>query len=242
LRTGRLTAGASAFGIRHAVSTTSDAAAVELAGLLGNGLAVDHAALLLEVLLAERCRGDRDAELELVTSGPDAAGVTRDTGVVVRDLFARATCRVLVLGFAVHQGRKIFAALAERMSALPALSVRLCLDVPRRPGDTTTASGILRRFARRLAEEEWPGSRLPEVFYDPRALGLGDGPRASLHAKCVVIDGRIALVGSANLTEAAQLRNIEIGLLARSPLVAAGIERHVDALITRGILRQLPLE
>ena len=40
---------------------------------------------------------------------------TRDTGVVLRELFAEAEHRVLIIGFAVHQGREIFAVLAERM-------------------------------------------------------------------------------------------------------------------------------
>jgi phosphatidylserine/phosphatidylglycerophosphate/cardiolipin synthase-like enzyme len=73
----------------------------------------------------------------------------------------------------------------------------------------------------------------------PRALAQGDSARASLHAKCVVIDGRIAFVGSANLTEAAQRRNIEVGLVVRSATIAGGIEQHMDALIARDFLRRL---
>jgi hypothetical protein len=40
---------------------------------------------------------------------------------------------VLVVGFAVHQGREIFAALADRMCQRPDLAVRLCLNVRRPP-------------------------------------------------------------------------------------------------------------
>lgn len=84
------------------------------------------------------------------------------------------------------------------------------------------------------------GPRVPEVFYDPRSLNESDGSRASLHAKCVVVDGEKAFIGSANFTEAAQLRNIEIGLVAYRPDVAACVERHFDGLIQHGHLRALP--
>jgi hypothetical protein len=85
----------------------------------------------------------------------------------MRELFSIAEDRVLVVGFAVHQGRQVFRALADRMDQRPRMSVRICLDVPRRPGDMSKASGILERFATRFREREWPGARLPEVFYDP---------------------------------------------------------------------------
>jgi phosphatidylserine/phosphatidylglycerophosphate/cardiolipin synthase-like enzyme len=189
--------------------------------------------------LPERVLAD-DGAIELVTSGPDVAGMTRDTGVVLRDLFARAEQRVLVVGFAVHQGREIFAALADRMCQRPDLVARLCLDIRRAPGDTTRADSLLRRFAERFIRQEWPGPRLPNLFYDPRSLADSEPCRASLHAKCVVVDGVRALIGSANLTEAAQLRNIEVGVVL-SGVIAAAAERHFDALIADGHLRPLAL-
>jgi phosphatidylserine/phosphatidylglycerophosphate/cardiolipin synthase-like enzyme len=142
----------------------------------------------------------------------------------------------------VHQGRDIFAVLAQRMLVRPALNVRLCLDVRRAPGDTTRSDALLRRFAERFLKQEWPGPRVPEVFYDPRSLNEDDGSRASLHAKCVVIDGEKAFIGSANFTEAAQMRNIEIGVVTRRPDVASAVERHFDGLIQHGHLRQLSLK
>jgi len=176
--------------------------------------------------------------VELVTSGPDVTGTTRDTGVVLRELFAAGERRVLVVGFAVRQGREIFAALADRMRHRPDLAVRLCLDIRRAPGDATRSDALLRRFAERFVRHEWPGPQLPDLFYDPRSLTDGETHRASLHAKCVVVDGIRALIGSANLTEAAQLRNIEIGVLV-SGAIAEAVERHFDALVAGGHLQQL---
>jgi phosphatidylserine/phosphatidylglycerophosphate/cardiolipin synthase-like enzyme len=82
------------------------------------------------------------------------------------------------------------------------------LDIQRKPGDTSSAAELVRRFAHRFQSDEWPtGSPTPEVFYDPRALSFDRVKRVALHAKCVVADGRDVFVSSANFTEAAQERN-----------------------------------
>ena len=58
------------------------------------------------------------------------------------------------------------------------------------------------------------------MYYDPRALADNTEEKASLHAKCVIVDRRAALVTSANFTEAAHRKNIETGVLIRyEPLV-----------------------
>jgi len=119
---------------------------------------------------------------------------------------------------------------------------RLCLNVRRAPGDTARSGALLRRFAKRFVKQQWPGPRVPEVFYDPRSLDAGDVSRASLHAKCVVVDGKRAFIGSANFTEAAQLRNIEIGLVAYRSDVASAVERHFDGLIQHRHLTPLSLK
>ena len=117
----------------------------------------------------------------------------------------------------------------------------LCLDIRRAPGDTTITAALLRRFSQRFIRNEWPGPRLPVLFYDPRGLIEIQTHRASLHAKCVVVDGTRTFIGSANLTEAAQLRNIEIGVVTTDTPIAAAVERHIDALIEAGHLQRLPL-
>ena len=62
-----------------------------------------------------------------------------------------------------------------------------------------------------------------------------------MHAKCVVVDGAQALVTSANFTEAAQERNIEVGLLVDAPALADRLEEHFASLIRDGHLERLPL-
>jgi phosphatidylserine/phosphatidylglycerophosphate/cardiolipin synthase-like enzyme len=78
------------------------------------------------------------------------------------------------------------------------------------------------------------------VFYDPRALEQ-EGPSGVLHAKAVVTDDEAVFVTSANLTEAALDRNIELGLLVRDRTLAASVSSHFRGLIDRGLLRPLPV-
>jgi phosphatidylserine/phosphatidylglycerophosphate/cardiolipin synthase-like enzyme len=79
------------------------------------------------------------------------------------------------------------------------------------------------------------------VFYDPRALDP-EGPTGVLHAKAVVTDEESVFVTSANLTEAALDRNIEIGLLVRDRVLASSLICHFRGLIDRGLLSPLPMD
>ncbi len=78
------------------------------------------------------------------------------------------------------------------------------------------------------------------MYYDPRSLDL-DGPAGVLHAKAVVVDDEAVFVTSANLTEAALDRNIEVGLLVRDRALAATVSSHFRGLIDRGLLLPLPM-
>lgn len=61
-----------------------------------------------------------------------------------------------------------------------------------------------------------------------------------LHAKALVVDDEAAFVTSANLTEAAFDRNIEVGVLSRDRTVAASLAKHFRVLIERKLLHPLP--
>ena len=222
-------------------------AASDLQQLAAQGLGAESLAAVLEFVVRDRARRPRLEEiLDLVTTGPDVAGVTnRDTSVVVRELFAAATKSVLVAGYAVYQGREVFRALAERMNVLPELNVRMFLDVQRGPGDTSAGSEVVKRFAERFKSHDWPAaSPLPAVYYDRRSLDLNGKQRACLHAKCVVVDGEAVFISSANFTEAAQQRNIEMGLIVRSQWLGERVTRYFDTLLAAGSLQpawQIPV-
>ena len=216
--------------------------AAELSELSLSGMQPRHLALMLRLVGGERRdRARADDAVELVWSGPEAAGsATRDTAVVIRDLFASAQRSVLVACFAIYQGKELFKVLANRMDEIPDLRVRIFLNVHRPDWPEATEQQILKHFIDTFRTNHWPGRRLPELFYDPRSLLADPTERASLHAKCVVVDEDRAFVTSANFTEAAQERNIEAGVLLAIPGIAKALCSQFENLVTTGLLKRLP--
>jgi phosphatidylserine/phosphatidylglycerophosphate/cardiolipin synthase-like enzyme len=244
LRSGRLLPPFSGTAVqRYCAAANAVAVADEMQQHAADGLKPEHLAMILETVGKARAQRQAESDLvELVWTGPKAPGISnRETGPVVRELFTSATESVLVAGYAVYQGREVFRSLSENMAEKPALKVALYLDVQRHHADTSSNVEVLARFVRRFREQEWPGKRLPEVFYDPRSLNLDAEKRSCLHAKCVVVDRQVAFVSSANFTEAAQVRNIEAGVLIRSARFASRLAHHFEALAAAGVLRLLPL-
>jgi phosphatidylserine/phosphatidylglycerophosphate/cardiolipin synthase-like enzyme len=73
--------------------------------------------------------------------------------------------------------------------------------------------------------------------WQPERRPRDEAGRAGLmHAKAAVADSRIAFLTSANLTEAALERNMELGVLIRSGTVPSSIDRLIDALLESGEL------
>jgi phosphatidylserine/phosphatidylglycerophosphate/cardiolipin synthase-like enzyme len=231
----------------------------ELRGYAGSGAAIaaaevgrfaalgmSEAAIAEALSLAgEALRGIEQArdELEFVWSGPErGVSQTRETSVVVEDLFRHAEREVLVSTYAIHDGRSVFDTLAERMTELPELHVRFFLHVKREKQETEkTEIEVLRRFALEFRDRHWPkGARTPELFYDPRTLMNGP-TTTSLHAKCIVVDDRRSFVTSANFTEAAQQRNIEAGVLIDNPQFARTLRGQFDMLIGRKMLDRIQM-
>jgi phosphatidylserine/phosphatidylglycerophosphate/cardiolipin synthase-like enzyme len=239
LRSGRLLPPYSTVALQRLVSReAAEPIARALEKLSEQGFTPFQIAITLEVLRADRAsRPAFDDLLELVTTGPDVDGIsTRDTSVVVRDLFANATQSVLVVGYAVYQGQKVFQALADRMLAVPNLKVRLFLDIQRPQGETSADSEIIRRFTTNFRQNQWPKERpLPDVFFAPSSLDTSSHKRTCLHAKAVVVDSRSVFISSANFTEAAQQRNVEVGVLANSQSLAQRLTEFFDKGLSEGI-------
>lgn len=239
LRSGRLAAPYSALQVSRVIpSSLAESSRSALFDLNADGFSSKQIATALELILSDRNGGQAiEPPIDLVTSGPEAPGITnRDTSVVVRELFAHANQTVLVIGYAVYQGQRVFEALAERMEKLPTLHVQFFLNIPRQDGDTTSSEILVARFKQRFKDNQWPvGCRLPEVFYDPRSVADDAPIRSSLHAKCVVVDSRQVFVSSANFTEAGQERNIEVGLKIDSEWLAKRITFHFRHLHEHGL-------
>jgi len=162
-------------------------------------------------------------QIDVVWTGPDSGAATgRLTSAVVVDLIDRAVTDVLLVGYAVHTEPTVAAALrrAAARTVTITLLIERAADNPRFTGDGAAFPGI---DAIRL---HWPQEERPTG--------------ASLHAKILVIDADVALVGSANITGAALGHNLECGLLITGGPVPAEVREHVELLLGRGVLTTLP--
>jgi phosphatidylserine/phosphatidylglycerophosphate/cardiolipin synthase-like enzyme len=241
LASGQLQGTPSATTLRFMLKSTDAAerVAVALSELGRMGIAGEAAGAWIRTVSKA---STRTPQADVVWSGPDMPGLhARDTRRVYEELLGSASRSLWIATYAFFDGPKAFEVLARRMDDASDLQVTLLLNVQRKRGDTTAADQLVRRFADRLWKVEWPGSKRPRVFYDPRALEP-DGPGGVLHAKAVVADDDAVFITSANLTEAALDRNIELGLLVRDRALAGSIVAHLRGLIDLGLVRALPQE
>ena len=222
------------FGLREAENLLSDLEALARIGISGRSVAawlraVDQAA-------------SHAPMPDLVWSGPEVPGLhARDTRRVYEELIRNAERSVWMSTFAYFDGPRAFADLAQRMDAIASLRVVLLLNIQRTRGNTTAADQLVRRFADRFWGTDWPGTSRPAVYYDPALASESDGPSGVLHAKAVVVDDETVFITSANLTEAAFDRNIELGLLTRDRTLAVSVATHFQGLIDIGLLNPLPI-
>lgn len=239
LESGLIELPCSELALRAALGSQSDFSGVveALGELQAKGLTAAACAELLracEIVQAGQVKPD------LVWSGPEVLGLhARDTRRVYEELMGGVERSLWASSYAYFDGPRAFEVLARRMDARPEIDVTLLLNIQRKWGDTSAADELVRRFADRFWGTDWPGTARPRVFYDPRSLDL-EGPGGVLHAKAVVSDEEALFITSANLTEAALDRNIEIGLLVRDRALAASLICHFRALIDRGLLELLP--
>ncbi|MEO8594462.1 MAG: phospholipase D-like domain-containing protein [Candidatus Solibacter sp.] len=124
-------------------------------------------------------------------------------------------------GYAVYQGSRLLEELGRRMDVFPSPHVRVFLNLARKSGEMGSDAEVVAGFLHRFKLYNWPADcRLPELCYDRRALAATADCPVALHAKCIVADERETFISSANFTEAAQHRNVEVGVLV--PFISDG--------------------
>lgn len=198
----------------------------ECASMLGRIRSTDPAAVMRLCLQALRIQHEElrpkllDAEL-VATLPPETPGIARPTERVVREMIDGATTEIILLGYELTDPNLIglLAAAAGRGAAV----IMIC----------DRSRGVARRVL-----DSWP-SRIPppRIFHDrERTEGA---PYASMHAKCLLTDGRDLLVTSANFTFHGLHGNIEIGVrLGGAP--AAEARKIFSYLVESRVLEDVP--
>jgi phosphatidylserine/phosphatidylglycerophosphate/cardiolipin synthase-like enzyme len=237
LASGRIAQPFSSFGLNQALGAGDyTGLSHELNLLVGDGDPLRLIGNCLEIL-AGRSERNTEGDLDLIWSGPDEPeSLAESTQVTVRELFLSAKKEIFVTGYALYNGRQIFEPLAKRMAESPGLKVTLVMNIQRKDNDTSLDENVVFRWKQQFFKKQWPGDNKPQLYFDPRSLLMDRAKRAVMHAKCIIVDKSVALVSSANLTEAALCRNIEAGFVVRDELVVARLQRNFEVLVQKGHL------
>lgn len=165
--------------------------------------------------------------VEIAWTGPTSPHVpVRHSNQVLLDLIGEARSQLIVFSYAAYQVPTVTGALRE--AARHGVDIRLVLETAEDSGgklshDAAQAFQALHDLASFWV---WPKAQRPEGG-------------ASMHVKGVLVDQRIALVTSANLTGAALAKNMELGVVVRGGAAPKRLADHVAALMASGRLLEV---
>ncbi len=159
------------------------------------------------------------SSVELAWTGPATGMVPiRHTAQVLTGLIDEARDRLFLVSFVAYHVTGVIDALQRAIDR--SVRVQVLLEQSIRHGGNVTVDSLamLRRNLPRAEFYEWDQTSATAT--------------ASVHAKCAVADGNVAFVTSANLSDAAMERNMELGVLLRGGQAPGLLARHLKALIT----------
>jgi phosphatidylserine/phosphatidylglycerophosphate/cardiolipin synthase-like enzyme len=201
--------------------------------------AKDVSSMVESSLASYRLAHDRAHDVDIVWTGPEVSGSqARRTEAVVREMVCGADKALLIVGYwlvtSTVQIKDLIDLLIDK--ARMGVLVRFVFD----PGEKSSGPDNFEAL-----EEKWPADlegapRQVYTWSDHMAeveSKTGHKYDRKLHAKVIVVDGRDALVTSANLTHAGLLENLEMGLRVQG-FMAGAVVRHYDLLISEGILER----
>lgn len=168
------------------------------------------------------------SSVELVWTGPGTGMVPiRHTAQVLTGLIAEARNRLFLVSFVAYRVGAVIDELQRAVDRGALVSVLLERSKEHGGNVTVDSIAMLKQNLPRVQLYEWNRS------------SSDTAQTASVHAKCAVADGAIAFVTSANLSEAAMERNMELGVLLRGGHVPRLLDQHLAALVTTKQLRVL---
>lgn len=204
-------------------------------GLKGTLTTTRELALALSSTAAGIETGKSIPDIQLVWTGPDIPKISpRDTLPQMLEMIGRAEQSILLVTFAAFKAKVIM----EALEAALARGVMLMVIVE----SANDSGGQLsynasKAFPKSLITSGcmwfWPIAKRPKNL---------NGMPGKLHAKCLVIDDAEFLVSSANLTDDAMERNIEVGIRCLNTKVALQIKAKFFAMSATGNLVRIQLD
>ena len=172
--------------------------------------------------------GDDIPLTEIIWTGPpNNRFPVRRIDQVLYDLISEAKKRIVLVTFAAHRVGHLCGHLTQAVQR----GVELTLIFE----SEEESDGQLTRDA--LAAFQNVPLIHTRIYYWPIAHRERNqaGRPGKLHVKCAIVDD-VALIGSANLTDDAFNRNMELGIFIRQQDVVWTIHQHFNELISRGVL------
>jgi phosphatidylserine/phosphatidylglycerophosphate/cardiolipin synthase-like enzyme len=165
---------------------------------------------------------------EIIWTGPtNNRFPVRRIDQVLYDLVSKAKKRIVLVTFAAHRVRHLCTHLTEAIRR--GVELTLILE------SEDESEGQLTRDAVE-AFRDVPAARTHLHYWplEKRERNQAGRP-GKLHMKCAIIDD-VALIGSANLTDDAFNRNMELGMLVREQPTVLALSEHFQELIRTGVL------
>ncbi len=181
---------------------------------------------MLEVSLAAKRMAPTT---ELVWTGPATTVVpVRRTEQVLFEIIQCARQRLTIASFGVFQIPRLVNQLEQALER--GITLRIVLGDRESAGD----NGLERQ---RLQLGRTIAGRALILFWPVQKRARDEQGRSGLmHVKAAVADSQVAFLSSANLTDAALERNMELGVLVRGGNMPGAIDELIDSLIESGAL------
>lgn len=186
----------------------------------------------LKLAYETRAHDQESRQIEMLWSGPPPAGhlPARRIDQALYDLIDAAKREILLVTFAAAKVERLAAALLKASDR--GVKIRLILEFAE-ASEGQLSFDALRAFPAALV-------KAAEVYYWPvenRERNQAGRP-GKLHAKLAVVDDAV-LLSSANLTDDAFSRNLELGVKLRDPAVIRWSRDHFETLIQAATLTLL---
>jgi cardiolipin synthase A/B len=204
--------------LSEAFLSSSDVKWIQIAGAM---VAIDHLI------------GQKNPAADFIWTGPaNGRFPVRRIDQVLYDLIAVAQQRILLVTFAAHRIQY----LCKHVSAAVSRGIQVTLIVEtEEESEGQLSVDAIRAF------KELPLERLRILYWPNENRGRNEAGRpGKLHAKCAIVDDT-AIIVSANFTDDAFNRNIELGVILREPALAELLFAHFVELDRKNTLRVLKL-
>lgn len=181
------------------------------------------------MLAIDMAVGSSESVIDIIWTGPaNGRFPVRRIDQVLYDLISTAKQRIVLVTFAAHRIKHLCAHLASAVNR--GVKLTLIVESEDESGGQLTVDAL-------KAFRELPLDKTTILYwpFENREKNQAGRP-GKLHAKCAIVDDT-AIVGSANFTDDAFNRNMELGVLIRETSLVQTLEIHFTELFKKGVLR-----